>query len=146
MSVTIGGPGRLIISEDAPARLKRDLDAVLNLQAELDSINQHFTTIQKAISEGDNNKEAHYFFESLRRTHERAMSKVEELYVSLNVTDHFPEIKGLPLDFVRILLMARDLKINIRKRAIGTFFEWDRLDGAAGGRDQPLGEQDQLGL
>ena len=69
------------------------------------------------------------------------MKKVEELYSSLNVANAFPEIKGLPLEFVRTLLMARDLKINIRKRAIGTFFEWDKLDRAGGGRDQPLGDR-----
>ena len=69
------------------------------------------------------------------------MKKVENLYTSLNVADAFPEVKGLPLEFVRTLLMARDLKINIRKRAIGTFFEWDKLDRAAGGRDHPLGNQ-----
>ena len=125
--------------KDAPAKLKRDLDAVLNLQAELDSINQHFATVQKVITEDSNNKEACHFLDSLRQTHERAIRKVEELYVSLNVTDAFPEVKGLPLEFMRTLLMARDLKINIRKRAIDTFFEWDRLDRAAGGRDQPLG-------
>ena len=128
-----------VITQDAPAKLKRDVDAVLNLQAELDSINQHFVTVQKAINEDANNKEANHFLNSLRRTHERAISKVEELYVSLNVTDAFPEVKGLSLEFMRTLLMARDLKINIRKRAIGTFFEWDRLDRAAGGHDEALG-------
>ena len=128
-----------MIMKDAPAKLKRDLDAVLNLQAELDSINQHFAIVQKAIHEDTDNKEASHFLDSLRRTHERAIKKVEELYVSLNVADSFPEVKGLPLEFMRTLLMARDLKINIRKRAIGTFFEWDRLDRAAGGHDEALG-------
>ena len=113
---------------------------MLNLQAELDLINQHFVTVQKAIDEDANNKEANHFLASLRRTHERAISKVEELYVSLNMADAFPEIKGLPLEFMRTLLMAHDLKMNIRKRAIGTFFEWDRLDRAAGGQDEPLGK------
>ncbi|KAG2104683.1 uncharacterized protein F5147DRAFT_746521 [Suillus discolor] len=35
--------------------------------------------------------------------------------------------------------MARDLKINIRKRTIGSFFEWDKLDRAVGGAQQALG-------
>ena len=113
---------------------------MLNLQAELDSINQHLVAVQKAIAEDTSNKEAKHFLDSLRRTHERAVIKVEELYAALNVTDSFPEVKGLPFEFMRTLLMARDLKINIRKRAIGTFFEWERLDRAAGGRDEPLGK------
>ncbi|KAI0259142.1 hypothetical protein BC834DRAFT_974524 [Gloeopeniophorella convolvens] len=35
--------------------------------------------------------------------------------------------------------MARDLKVNIRKRVIASFFEWDHLDQASGGRAEPLG-------
>ena len=113
---------------DAPARIKRDLDAVLNLQTELDAIDQYFAQVDKAISEDSKNSEVYHFLNSLRRTHSHTMKKVEELYSSLNVANAFPEIKGLPLEFVRALLMACDLKINICKRAIGTFFEWDKLD------------------
>ncbi|KAG1817895.1 hypothetical protein EV424DRAFT_1324093, partial [Suillus variegatus] len=51
----------------------------------------------------------------------------------------FPELQGVDLDFVQTLLMACDLKINIWKRAIGSFFEWDKLDRAAGGANQALG-------
>jgi hypothetical protein len=68
------------------------------------------------------------------------MAKVETLYSSLNVQDRFPELDGVNLDFVRVLLMARDLKMNIRKRAIASFFEWDKLDRAVGGSHQALGK------
>jgi hypothetical protein len=78
--------------------------------------------------------------ESLERVHERLMHKVEVLYASLNVQDRFPELDGLNLEFVRTLLLARDLKMNIRKRAIGSFFEWDKLDRAVGGSQQALGK------
>ncbi|KAI1788529.1 hypothetical protein LXA43DRAFT_894498 [Ganoderma leucocontextum] len=135
---------QLSVKNHAPAKLKRELDAVLTLQTELDEISGYFRHVRKAISEDASNPEAPRFFESLCRTHQETVNKVEELYSSLNVTDAFPEIQGLPLEFVRTLLLARDLKINIRKRAIGTFFEWDKLDRASGGRDQPLGKR--LGL
>lgn len=42
--------------------------------------------------------------------------------------------------------MARDLKISIRKRAVGSFFEWDRLDQAVGGREQNLGVLELISL
>lgn len=77
--------------------------------------------------------------DSLERGHRRLMAKVEVLYASLNVHDQFPELKGVNLDFVRTLLLARDIKINIRKRAIGSFFEWDKLDREVGGAQQALG-------
>ena len=76
---------------------------------------------------------------SLKRSHARLMTKAEALYSSLNVHDQFPELKNISLDFVQILLMAQDLKINIRKRAVSTFFEWDKLNHAVGGKDKPLG-------
>jgi hypothetical protein len=66
--------------------------------------------------------------ESLQRGHDRLMDKVETLFSWLNIQDRFPELDGVNLDFVRVLLMARDLKMNIRKRAIASFFEWDKLD------------------
>ena len=134
----------LILDIDAPSKLKRELDAVLNLQTELTAIEGYFQRVKKAISEDSNNPEVLHFLESLRRTHEKTLGKLEDLYTSLNVGESFPEIQGLPLEFVRTLLLARDLKINIRKRAIGTFFEWERLDQAAGGRDQPLGEPENV--
>ncbi|KAG1804538.1 uncharacterized protein BJ212DRAFT_1486658 [Suillus subaureus] len=67
------------------------------------------------------------------------MDKVEVLYLSLNIHNKFPELKGIDLDFVRILLMAQDLKINICKCAIASFFKWDKLDQAVGGAQQALG-------
>ena len=130
----------LLIVTDAPAKIKRELDAVLTLQTELDAINQYFAHVKKAISEDDSNAEARHFLAILQQSHESNVAKVEELYGSLNIAEGFPEIKGLPLEFIRTLLLARDLKMNIRKRAIGTFFEWEKLGKASGGQDQPLGK------
>ena len=75
-----------------------------------------------------------------QHTHATLAAQTETLYSSLNVHNQFPELSHLSLDFVRTLLMARDLKMNIQKRAVGSFFEWDRLDRAVGGKDKPLGE------
>ncbi|KAI0363187.1 hypothetical protein BV20DRAFT_1058256 [Pilatotrama ljubarskyi] len=130
---------QLSVRQHAPARLKQELDSVLSLQTELDAIEQHFVAIESSIEAGSDTPIAREFLNSLRRSHASTLQKVEELYASLNLVDNFPELRNLPLEFVRTLLMARDLKINIWKRAIGSFFEWDKLDRAAGGRDQPLG-------
>lgn len=77
--------------------------------------------------------------ESLARGHDHLIDKVETLYGSLNIHDKFPKLQGIDLEFVRILLTACDLKMNIRKRAIASFFEWDKLDRAVGGAQQALG-------
>ena len=121
---------------DAPARLKKELDTVLSLQGDLDTIENAIEALAKT-GDMDLPKQT---LESLRRTHECLKDKVEELYASLNVQEAFPELADVDLKFVRTLFMARDLKINIRKHAIGSFFEWDKLDQATKGRHQPLGK------
>ncbi|KAI0669310.1 hypothetical protein C8Q78DRAFT_1095812 [Trametes maxima] len=130
---------QLSVKRHAPARLKKELDSVLNLLAELETVETAMARLQAQVESGEEYPIVHEYIASLKRTHSRAVAKVEGLYASLNVPHDFPELKGLPLHFVRILLMARDLKMNIRKRAIGSFFEWDKLSRAAGGQDQPLG-------
>jgi hypothetical protein len=67
------------------------------------------------------------------------MDKVDVLYASLNIHNKFPELEGINIEFVWTLLLAHDLKINIQKHAIGSFFEWDKLDRAISGTQQALG-------
>jgi hypothetical protein len=83
--------------------------------------------------------ETQEFLDGLARTHERLKNKVETLYSSLNIHTIPLALRAANPEFVRVLFMARDLKVNIRKRAIGSFFEWDRLDQAVGGHNQALG-------
>lgn len=45
----------------------------------------------------------------------------------------------MPNQLLLEILNARDLKINIRLKAIGMFFELDRLGQAAGGTNPALG-------
>jgi hypothetical protein len=91
------------------------------------------------LTKGSLSKDAGPLLVSLERIHNRLEAKVDDLYSSLNVQDAFPELHGIDFEFIQTLLMARDLKINIRKRAIGSFFEWDKLDQAVGGREEALG-------
>lgn len=126
-------------SSDAPARLKKELDTVLNLQGDLDVVDSAILSTRAALSKAEPSPDSVLILDTLEETQETLKDKVEALYTSLNVHESFPELRGIDLDFVRTLLMARDLKINIRKRAIGSFFEWDKLDQAAGGREQAIG-------
>ncbi|KAI0746147.1 hypothetical protein C8Q76DRAFT_605599, partial [Earliella scabrosa] len=130
---------QLSLRNHAPARLKKELDKVLGLQADLDEVKKMISGVQASIGDGDNNPKAQDLLKTLDKSHTHTIQQVESLYASLNVPDDFPELRDLPLTFVHTLIMARDLKTNIRKRAIGSFFEWDKLDRAAGGRDQALG-------
>ncbi|KIM60109.1 hypothetical protein SCLCIDRAFT_124951, partial [Scleroderma citrinum Foug A] len=131
---------QLSIRAHVPAHLKKELDTVLALQAELNGSKRVLQAVWAIVEKGPVSQGAHDALASLERGHERLLNKVDTLYSSLNVHDRFPELDGVNFEFVQILLLARDLKINIQKRAIGSFFEWDKLDRAVSGKQKVLGK------
>ncbi|TFK54454.1 hypothetical protein OE88DRAFT_1624486 [Heliocybe sulcata] len=130
---------QLSIRAHAPAQLKKELDVVLTLQAEIDDLERALSTAQTNLAKAAAPETSLVILQQLISTHSKLMSHAEALYASLNITDSFPHLQGVNYDFVRLLILARDLKMNIRKRAIASFLEWDRLDQAVGGHDNPLG-------
>ncbi|KAG6851991.1 hypothetical protein H0H87_011450, partial [Tephrocybe sp. NHM501043] len=85
------------------------------------------------LSKVDVPKELLKLLSNLQQMKEEFKEWSEALYSLLNIHDSFPKLVGVDLEFVWTLLMARDLKMNICKQAIGSFLEWDKLDQAAGG-------------
>lgn len=124
---------------DAPAHLKKELDTVLVLQVDIDAAEHAIQFAKAEIKKHDVSEMTKEALGSLECTHNCLMAKVDVLYLSLSVTDKFPKLKDIPLEFVRTLLLACDLKVNIRKQVIGSFFEWDKLDQAIGGVQKALG-------
>jgi hypothetical protein len=98
---------------DAPACLKKELDIVLNLQADLDTVDSAIQSTHVLISKSEHSGDSLDLLASLQETHEHLKEKVEVLYASLNVHEAFPKLQGLDFEFVCTLLMAHDLKINI---------------------------------
>ncbi|PPQ96513.1 hypothetical protein CVT26_010429 [Gymnopilus dilepis] len=121
----------------APVRLKKEIDTLLSLQTELEDDKKAIQTTQSTLSSAP--KKTTKILKNLLENQEELIDDLEELYSSLEIQDSFPDLEGVDLEFVRVLLLARDQKIVIRQRAIGSFFEWDRLDQAVGGRNQALG-------
>ncbi|KAJ7727050.1 hypothetical protein B0H14DRAFT_2410313 [Mycena olivaceomarginata] len=123
----------------APARLRRDLDKVLALQTQIESVEKAIAEVKTSITTAGASANSLLLLGSLEATHETLSGQADALYASLNIHETFPQLRDLPLDFVRTLLLTRDLKINIRKRAVGSFLEWESLDRAVSGRREPLG-------
>ncbi|PSR97574.1 hypothetical protein PHLCEN_2v4281 [Hermanssonia centrifuga] len=130
---------QLSIRKHAPARLKKELDAVLVLQAEVDKLEDALKIARLHLQASDAPPTALSVISQLQVSQSIISERVETLYSSLNINHIFPDLEGLPGDFVHVLLAARDIKISVRKRAIANFMEWDKLDQAAGGRDVALG-------
>ncbi|KZP28678.1 hypothetical protein FIBSPDRAFT_994208 [Athelia psychrophila] len=123
----------------APKRLKKEVEAVFALQDDVAAVEKVIDDARGALSQGKDNRGTKASLQELRDHHRHLLDGVEKLYASLNVHENFPELEGVDINFVRILLLARDSKINIRKRAVGSFLEWERLDQAVGGKHQALG-------
>ncbi|KIK11374.1 hypothetical protein PISMIDRAFT_122803, partial [Pisolithus microcarpus 441] len=117
----------------------KDLATVLTLQTKLDGSERAFQGVQAIIEKGAASEGALNTLASLEHGHGQLLHKVDTLYSSLNIQDRFPELDGVSLEFVQTLFLAQDLKINIHKWAIGSFFEWDKLDHAVGSKQKALG-------
>ncbi|KIK15557.1 hypothetical protein PISMIDRAFT_114969 [Pisolithus microcarpus 441] len=122
-------------------KLRKELDSILSLQADLNASKCTLLAACAVIEQDSKEVSASTLdiLSSMECSHTQLSDKLGTLYTSLNVQQKFPDLDGIQLDFVWILLMARDLKINIRKQVIGSFFEWDKLNRAAGGKDKSLG-------
>ena len=125
---------------DAPARPKKELNMVLTLQGDIDAIEKTLQNTQRIISQGEAPKDSIATILTMEQTQQRLQEESERLYASLNIHDSYPKLQGMSLEFVRTLLLARNLKINIQKHTIASFFEWDKLNSAMGGKSNPLGE------
>ncbi|KAG6819416.1 hypothetical protein H0H93_012076, partial [Arthromyces matolae] len=112
----------LSIRAHAPLRLKKELDAVLALQGDLEASEKNLQTARVALSKAKPAKKSLKILANLQDHHEQLKDDLHKLYSSLTVLESFPELSGVDLEFVKLLLIARDLKINVRKRAIGSFF------------------------
>ena len=91
---------------DAPVHLKKELDTVLSLQAKLDGSERTLQGAQSIIEKARVSQETHDALASLERGHKRLISKLDVLYASLNIHDRFPELDGVNVRFVQILLLA----------------------------------------
>ncbi|KAF6759812.1 hypothetical protein DFP72DRAFT_1166659 [Ephemerocybe angulata] len=121
-------------------QIKKELDSILKLQTNLDAVEKSISETRNFVENkhgGSHSSED--ILDDLGKQQNDLMDKVEQLYASLNVDESFPELIGIDLDFVRKLLLLRTLKINIRKRAIASFFEWDKVNQAKGGKGPTIG-------
>lgn len=126
------------ITLDAPARLKQELDKVLQLQSDAEALDGSIGDVKKALRAASSPAASLRLLADLQKTQDSMKSQAEALYASLNIAENFPTLTGANLKFVQHMYLARDLKINIRNRAVESFEEWARLDSVVHGHE-PIG-------
>ncbi|KAJ8094200.1 hypothetical protein PM082_023409 [Marasmius tenuissimus] len=124
----------------APARLKKELEKVLKLTAEIELLEKSIAAIRAAIKKMKfPPTDSLFLLSQLERTHTTLKKKAEELYDSLNIPQNHPTLANVPLEYLHTLLLARDTKIAIRAKAIASFQEFAQIDQAVGGAQEALG-------
>ncbi|KZV97326.1 hypothetical protein EXIGLDRAFT_764453 [Exidia glandulosa HHB12029] len=132
----------LSLSSQPESRLRREMQAVLALQDQIDTVQTAITNAGHEITRGDRSAASRRARASIGRLevkHEQLVLEASELYATLNIQGDFQEIAGLGLEFTSTLLQAHEARRNCRERLIEQFHEWSRLDAASGGAHQPLG-------
>lgn len=129
-----------LYNPDAPSRLKKGVEAILTLQAEIERVDEAIADVRNKFEKALAMPDSGTILQALEYLSTDLSQRAESLYSSLNVSDIFPELKDVHPDFVRTLVLTRDIKINVRKRVTAQLLEFDRIDQAAGGKDNPLGK------
>ncbi|KAJ7806468.1 hypothetical protein B0H14DRAFT_2381896, partial [Mycena olivaceomarginata] len=127
------------IRASAPMRLKQELSKVLGLQTQIDAVEQSIEDTKKSVTGPNAAPESLDLLRSLEATHETLSTQAQMLYSSLNIHEGISELRGLPLAFVTLLMTMRNLKIEIRRRAINSFKELATLRRAVAGQREANG-------
>ncbi|KAK0498094.1 hypothetical protein EDD18DRAFT_1308484 [Armillaria luteobubalina] len=99
-----------------PTQLRKELDAVLTLQGHADTIESAIQATRLTLTASVDVPHHNFDLSQLSYVHGELCNKIDQLYGSLNVSQTFPELASLDITFVQTLLLARDLKINIRTK------------------------------
>ncbi|KAG2008006.1 hypothetical protein CC2G_013483 [Coprinopsis cinerea AmutBmut pab1-1] len=122
-----------------PSKLKKDMDVILVLQSDLDRIEGRIEEVVNGLDDEFPEEHKQGLLTALNAAHTALKDRIEATYMAINVGDAHPDLQGLDYEFVKALLLLRDLKINIRRRAIAQFFEREKLQQPSQGRANPLG-------
>ncbi|KAH6902371.1 hypothetical protein BKA70DRAFT_1229028 [Coprinopsis sp. MPI-PUGE-AT-0042] len=119
---------QMSLQSQAPIRVKKELDSVLSLQAEIDSTQKTLESTRKALGTTDDaGCTAKSILDQLDKQQQDLAKRAEELYSSVNVAEVFPGLEGLQLKFLKQASGGRDeplgtklhqkARANIQKRA-----------------------------
>ncbi|EJD33737.1 hypothetical protein AURDEDRAFT_177179 [Auricularia subglabra TFB-10046 SS5] len=97
---------------DPTKKLKKSLDAVLQLQEQVDAIEESIPSTEASVT-GQSRKtatEVNRCIRKLKASQAELTSEAQALYATLNIDQEFDEIRGLGLQFTAVLLQAFEAK------------------------------------
>ncbi|KAG6843786.1 hypothetical protein H0H87_000485, partial [Tephrocybe sp. NHM501043] len=86
----------------SPTHLKKEINAVLSLQGQIEAIDYAIHSLQAKLSKVDVPKELLKLLSNLQQMQEEFKKQSEALYSLLNIHDSFPKLVGVDLEFVQM--------------------------------------------
>ncbi|KAJ2931252.1 hypothetical protein H1R20_g5859, partial [Candolleomyces eurysporus] len=123
----------------APGKLKTQLDHILRIQSELKTLEATVAKSNALLNSGSLPQSCRPALQALQQQFNELKGKADSMYASLNVSEDFPDLEGVSFNFMRQMFLVRELKANVQRRATHVFWEFDKLDRAAGGKDMATG-------
>ncbi|EJD50107.1 hypothetical protein AURDEDRAFT_58622 [Auricularia subglabra TFB-10046 SS5] len=122
-------------------RLRKSLEAVLNLQEQADAFEESIKAAESSIacSSRPTTTAANKSIRKLKASQAELLAEAQALYATLHIDQEFEEIRGLGLQFTAVLLQAHEAKRTCRLLLQRRFQEWRTLDSANGGKGLPVG-------
>ena len=113
----------------------------MELQDAIDDVSTSMATTEEVLTTatGLSAAVARVRLTALRVTYGRLCEQCNELYASLNIPSTFPHLAEYGIDFAIKYVQAFDAKCIARKKATGSFYEYETLDQAVGGGHSALG-------
>ncbi|RXW17975.1 hypothetical protein EST38_g7890 [Candolleomyces aberdarensis] len=126
-------------SSHAPLRLKAHISNILNIQTDINELEATVERSLKLVSKGALPETCRPAISGLQAQLQKIEANAQSLYSTLNVPNKFPSLIGVDLEFIRRLYLIREIKASVQRKATSTFWEFDKLDRATGGKDVALG-------
>ncbi|KAJ7079878.1 hypothetical protein C8R43DRAFT_910045 [Mycena crocata] len=111
------------------------VESLLDLQVAFDQLDTKVRQTMRKTSSSSSSSSAkamNPLFEEMKESLTTTKSKIDDIYAA-QMDQSSLGLTGTNLDFMRMILMARRLKMTVRKLAASSFSKWQELDQAQGG-------------
>ncbi|KAF8911110.1 hypothetical protein CPB84DRAFT_1671998, partial [Gymnopilus junonius] len=91
---------QLSVRAYVPAKLKKELDTILSLQGDLETVEKAINAAKATLMMSATPDASKKILKAFQENHASFSDRVEALYVSLNIHDSYPDLRGANLDFI----------------------------------------------
>ncbi|KZT58770.1 hypothetical protein CALCODRAFT_482057 [Calocera cornea HHB12733] len=125
----------------APKRILSKVQSYMKLQNDIEDLQSSIQNVRTSLERDLGPSKARVLLSQMTESWERLVSRGDELYDQLGIAEVYPRLSGVPPGAVQTLILARNLKARIRQRVAERMWERSRLNRAAGGIHQPIGQK-----